>query len=170
MSTYYGTLAEADTYFAERLHATVWTSASATTRPKALLWATRIIDALNFKGAKSPVYALLLADEDATYAEVRAAEASQELEFPRDADTTVPEAIERATYEIAYALLDGRDPEMDLEALGISSQGIASVRTSYARDQAPIEHIINGIPSASAWRMLRPFLRDSDGVRMSRVS
>ena len=55
-SEYYGTLAEAVTYFDRRLHADAWTVASVVERPKALLWATKIINALNFKGYKKPVY------------------------------------------------------------------------------------------------------------------
>ncbi len=67
------------------------------------------------------------------------------------------------------ALLDDRDPDMELEALGISSQGIESVRTTYARNQVPIEHLINGVPSTLAWRLIRPFLRDSDSIKLIRV-
>lgn len=58
---------------------------------------------------------------------------------------------------------------MELETLGISSQGIDSVRTTYARNQVPIEHLINGVPSNAAWRLLRPFLRDEDAVKLVRV-
>jgi len=57
-----------------------------------------------------------------------------------------------------------------LENLGITSQGYASVRTTYARNQVPIEHIINGVPSPQAWRWLKPFLRDDDAIKLSRVS
>lgn len=166
-SSYYGTLEEAETYFDGRLHEVTWSGSSVTDRPKALRAATRIIDTLNFKGQKHTVYLL---DDDATNEEIREQEAAQELEFPRGADTEVPEAIRVACYEIAHSLLDGKDPEMELENLGISSQGISSVRTSYARNQAPIEHIINGVPNATAWRLLHPFLRDEDAVKLSRVS
>jgi hypothetical protein len=169
-NTYYGSIAGATDYFANRLHATAWDDAVVADRPKALLAATQIINALSFKGYKASVYALLLASPSATAADVKAAEAAQELEFPRDDDTEVPEEIERATYEIAYSLLDGRDPEMELEALAVSSSRYASVATSYARDQVPVEHILNGVPSAPAWRLLLPFLRDSDEVNLSRVS
>jgi hypothetical protein len=169
-SDYYGSIDEANDYFAGRLHETAWTDASAVDRPKALRAATRIIDTLNFKGYKHTVFALLEADPDATFAEVRAEEAAQVLEFPRGADTEVPEAIRLACYEIAHSLLDGKDPEIELENLGIVSQGLASVRTIYNRAQVPIEHIINGIPNALAWRQLRPFLRDEDAVKLSRVS
>jgi hypothetical protein len=167
---YYGTMVEANEYFSNRLHETAWYGATPSDRPKALMAATRIINALNFKGYKNPVYLLLEDDEDATVTEVREAEATQPNEFPRGADTTVPEDIRIACYEIAHSLLDGKDPELELENLGISSQGYESVRTTFSRSQIPIEHIINGVPNASAWRMLRPFLRDEDAIILARVS
>lgn len=184
---YYGDVTEAGEYFAMRLHETAWTAASIADRPKALWAATQIIDTLNYKGFKAPVWTLLqtysLTDiphynPDAsasgvvqpTMDAIRTAEASQPLEFPRGADTTVPEAIRKACYEIAHSLLDGKDPEIELENLGISSQGYSSVRTTFARDQVPIEHLINGVPNAMAWRLLRPFLRDGDAIKLSRVS
>jgi hypothetical protein len=128
-----------------------------------------MIDVLNFKGHKSTVHALLTANPSATSAEIMAAEAAQAYEFPRGEDTLVPANIEQACYEIAYALLDGRDPEMELEAIAISSQGIESVRTTYSRNQVPLDHLMSGIPSSAAWRLLRPFLRDPDSVKLVRV-
>ena len=181
-TSYYGDLSEADAYFAMRLHESAWTDAAIEDRPKALWAATQIIDTLNYKGFKHPVYVLLqsyglqdlpsaLGDYSSpTVEEIRAAEASQELEFPRGADTGVPEAIRRACYEIAHTLLDGKDPELELENLGIISQGYASVRTTYSRTHVPVEHIVNGVPSSLAWRLLVPFLRDDDAIRVSRVS
>jgi len=167
---YYGSISEANDYFEMRLHSPAWLRSLVADRPKALWAATLIIDAMNYKGNKSTVYTLLEADSNATVAEIRAAEAAQALEFPRGADTTVPVDIRKASYEIAYALLDGKDPELELENLGITSQGYASVRTTYSRNQVPIEHIINGVPSPQAWRWLKPFLRDDDAIKLSRVS
>lgn len=169
-SSYYGNLLEANEYFALRLRERAWTQSSLADRPKALWAATVIIDSLNFKGLRSTVYTLLTANPYATDEEIRAAEVDQPLEFPRGEDTVVPETIRRANYEIAHALLDGKDPELELENLGIISQGYASVRTSYSRNQVPIEHIINGIPSPQAWRWLKPFLRDDDALVLSRIS
>lgn len=168
-TSYYGTLSEAEDYFAGRLHESAWSGAQPADRPRALRAATRIIDTLAFKGEKAPVYAALLADPDATDAELREADLLQELEFPRGSDTEVPEAIRIAAYEIAHSLLDGRDPEMELERLGITSQGFESVRTTYARNQVPIEHIVNGVPNALAWRLIRPFLRDSESIKLLRA-
>jgi hypothetical protein len=168
--TYYGTLAEANEYFDNRLHQNAWYDAAVADRPKALIAATRIIDALAFKGYKSTVYTLLAANSLATDEEIRAAEADQALEFPRGSDSEVPEAIRIACYELAHSLLDGKDPEAELENLGIVSSGYSSVRTTYNRNQVPIEHIINGVPNALAWRLIRPFLRDEDALRLARVS
>jgi hypothetical protein len=165
--TYYGTLQEAIDYFGHRLHETAWSDSDPADRPKALWAATQIIDTLNYKGVKATVYALA---STATAAEIREAEASQPMEFPRGSDTEVPEAIRRACYEIAYSLLDGKDPEMELENLGVISQGFSSVRTTYQRSQVPIEHLINGVPNALAWRLIRPFLRDGDALKIVRIS
>lgn len=189
-TTYYGTLQEAQDYFDARLHEIAWSSAAVADRPKALWAATQIIDTLNYKGYKAPVYALLqtlglteiphtttfitrngdVSQLQPTLDQLQAANATQALEFPRGADTDVPEAIRIACYEIAHSLLDGKDPEMELENLGIVSQGYAAVRTTYQRSQTPIEHLINGVPNAMAWRLIRPFLRDGDALKISRIS
>jgi len=173
MASYYGTLVEANSYFSNRLHEEAWYGSDATERPKALVAATRIIDGLNFKGYKHAVYSILYDADgyeyDITEEEIRDAEASQELEFPRGDDAVVPEIIKIACWEITHALLDGIDPDIEVENLGVVSQGYASVRTTYARNQAQIEHLMHGVPSATAWRILKPFLRDSDLIILSRM-
>jgi hypothetical protein len=163
-------IAEASEYFAQRLHETAWSEASDSDREKALIAARGIIDSLSFRGNKHAVYTLHGADPSADSEAVRDAEASQPLEFPRGADTEVPEAIRIAEYEIAYALLDGKDPELELENLAVNAMGYGAVKTSYERSQLPIEHIINQVPSSVAWRLLKPFLRDSDALKLSRLS
>ena len=147
--TYYGSMIAAIEYFSNRLFSEPWDNATIEDKRRGLIAASRIIDTLNYKGT--------------------IASPTQYHEFPRGSDTVVPAAIEQACYEIAIALLDNRDPDMELEALGISSQGIESVRTTYSRKQVPIEHLINGVPSNCAWRLLRPFLRDEDAIYLVRV-
>jgi hypothetical protein len=169
MASYYGTLVKAAEYFATRLHTSAWDDSSTTDRQKALYMATRYINRLNFKGQKAAVYTFIEANPEATAAEIRAADASQELDFPRDMDTVTPSDIELACYELTLALLDGVDPDTELENLGIETHSYAGVRTAYNRDQQPIEHLIHGIPSALAWRYLKPFLRDGKQYRLSRV-
>jgi len=166
----YGSVAEADAYFESRLHSSVWSDASVLDKPKALLEATRIIDQLTYKGHKAPVYALLTASSLATDAEIQTADQTQALQFPRDTDTEVPEPIEIACYEIAYSLLDGKDPELELEALAISGHKFASIGTNYFEDKSALEHYRNGVPSMKAWILLKPFLRDNNELHLLRVS
>jgi len=174
-ATYYGTLVEAAEYFNQRLHEWAWTAASASDREKALIAARRLIDGLNFKGYKHTVYLVMEAHENETIdddirAEIQAAEVAQLNEFPRGADTEVPEDIRIAQYELAHSLLDNKDPEQELETLAVTSSTYGGVKTMFNRDQLPIEHLINMIPNAVAWRRLRPYLRDGDAVKISRVS
>jgi hypothetical protein len=172
MATAYATVDQANDYFAERLHSAIWSHCNPVEQWQALVMATRIIDQLNFKGYKHTVYTLLNGVMDVSEvdpAAIRAAEAAQELEFPRGSDTEVPPVILRASFEIAYALLDGVDPDTELENLAVSSQGYAGVRTTYNRIQQPIEHLVAGVPSATAWRLLKPFIRDGKAVKTSRV-
>ena len=173
MFEHYGTLQEANTYFDNRLHEQAWYDSPASDRPKALIKASQIIDNLNYKGEKAAVVEILYDEDwnevDVTDEELRDANLSQPLEFPRGEDTEVPDEIMIACWEVAYALLDGVDPDLDVENLGVSSQGYASIRTTYARSQALVEHLMHGIPSATAWRYLMPFLRDADKIKLSRV-
>jgi hypothetical protein len=147
---FYGTVLEATSYFDNRLHSTVWFNASAPNRNAALIQSARIIDGFAFKGQKT--------------------DPEQSLEFPRGTDTEVPQDIRIAAYEISINLLDGRDPEMELESMAVTSEGYSSVRTTYNRDAVPTEHLINGVPSATAWRLIRPYLRDDNTLKLSRVS
>lgn len=60
----YGTVQEADAYFAVRLHEVAWSTSNPDDRLPALISASRIIDSLNFKGMKHSVYLVLEANED----------------------------------------------------------------------------------------------------------
>jgi hypothetical protein len=169
----YGSLVKANAYFLTRLHTDAWDNESASNQTKALYTATRSIDRLNYKGYKHTVYLVLEAADDyddVDQADRRVAEAEQELEFPRDSDATVPTDIETACFEIALALLDGVDPDIELENLGTISQSFGGARTAYNRDQQPIEHLLHGIASPLAWRILKPFLRDGRAITTARVN
>jgi hypothetical protein len=176
----YGSTTEAAEYFGSRLHSEPWDDASAADKPKALLSARRLIDNLAYKGDKHTVWLYKQAvptpvwndppGQEAYAAGIRAAEANQVLEFPRGADTAVPEAIRIAQYELGLSLLDGVDPQLELENLSVTAQGHAEVRTHYDRGMVPIEHLINLVPNSLAWSLLKPFLRDDQAVRLSRVS
>jgi hypothetical protein len=151
---YYGTLTGANEYFSQKLFETAWTDSPPAWHPAALWRATKIIDDLNYKGAKHAVYGLSSPSRD----EVIAADSTQPLEFPRGPEMAVPLKIEQACYEIAYALLEGVDQQDQSEAQDIQRQAYGSVRTSYGCRKANADQITHGVPSSVAWRMLKPFL------------
>jgi len=155
----YLTPEDAQEYADERLNAEAWDDAvdedgssfgqPGTLTYKALAMATKIIDRLNYRGDKY--------------------DSGQENQFPRGTDTTVPTDIEEACFEIALALLDGIDPQLEGENLRMKSQGYANVRSTYDSDM-PAPHMVAGVPSLVAWRYLVPYLRDVGMVDMLRTS
>ncbi len=147
--TAYITEIDAQTYFDGRLNTGPWDDATSGDRDKALSMGTQLIDRLNFLGEKT--------------------DDSQDLQFPRDADTTIPKDIQYACCECALALLDGIDPEQEFANLSMVSQGYSSVRSTYDRSR-PAEHTLAGIPSALAWRYLKPYIRDVYSVGLDRAS
>lgn len=178
----YATLAEGEDYFAQRLHADGWQLALPKDRLDALIAATQLIDTLNFKGHKHTVYELLNdtgCGQDIgtafdlgciTKESLQNANLAQELEFPRDSDTSVPEAIRDACLEIANALLEGMDAELELEKLSIFTPLAGAFGSSYERRNIPIEHLVNLIPSTVAWSWIKPFLIDEDAIKITRIN
>ena len=149
MTTIYGSIVLADTYFGERLESDVWENAIPNDRTKALIMATRAVDRLNF------------ADEVTA--------SGQELQFPRGTDTTIPADILMAVYECAIAFLDGVDVDLEQELLGVTSDAYSGARATY--DPAHrLDHFRAGIPSSRAWQFLIPYLRDPQEVTIRRVS
>lgn len=154
----YGTIIRANRYFDNRLRNRDWVDASLDDKKRALTEATTIIDTLNYVGEKT--------------------DSTQLHQFPRRAigsdtvtptiDTTVPNDIEVACYEIAIALLSGIDPDREIENLATSVQGFSQARATYDRAYV-LEHIAAGVPSAKAWRLLKPYLRDPRRVKVCRV-
>lgn len=178
---YYGTIAGANAYFDARLHTESWSESAPSDRPKALLEATRIIDSLNYRGVKNSVW-LVMYDQTGTESPeekllvdppdrdaVIVADSTQELEFPRGKDVIVPEEIEWACYETAYALIEGFDSEDAVDRLNVIRQAYSAVRTTYAADNATMEYLGYGIPTAKVWRWLKPYLTDDRIVRLSRA-
>jgi DnaT-like ssDNA binding protein len=144
----YGNLTEGNNYFSRRLRSKDWKEATDDEKIAALTEATRLIDRLNFSGSKY--------------------DATQFLQFPRGTDTTVPYDIKFACYELALALLSGKDPDTEIENLGSTSQGFGGLRDTYDRSFV-LDHIRAGIPSPSAWAYLKPYLIDPETIRISRV-
>jgi hypothetical protein len=144
----YITYVEGDTYFAARLHADAWTDAIDGDKTKALTMATKIIDGLNYLGEKT-------AD-------------SQVNQFPRGEDAAVPQDIKDACAEIALKLLDDVDPDMESKLNSVQSNAFSSVKTTYNREFVP-EYLVVGVPSFTAWKLLLPYLRDTQTITITRV-
>lgn len=142
----YASPAYAFAYFADRLGAGLWTTSSDEDKIAALKTATRMIDTLNFAGYK----------HDETWTN---GAPTQALQFPRGNDLVVPDEVFQACCELAFSLLDDRDPEIEMENLATAHNGIGDARI--ARDtRLAHEHIAAGIPSLRAWNLLKPFLID----------
>lgn len=95
----YATVAEANTYFEDRIDVAAWTSASEAQKSQSLVTATLMLDDLDWIGV--------------------AVSDSQTLAFPRvgvyfdprlgmdvELENTIPSRITTATYELAYHLLN----------------------------------------------------------------
>jgi hypothetical protein len=147
--TPYVTNSDADLYFESRYDSALWDTTSETDKTKLLTSATRLLDALNYCGDKH--------------------DAEQENEFPRGDDEEVPQAIKDACCEIAYALLDGRNPEYEREMAGDNSLGTSGVRRGIDPDIVDVARVHN-IPSSVAWNMIRPYLRDGSAITLVRVN
>jgi hypothetical protein len=115
---------------------------------KALTHATRILERLNYKGAKTDTL--------------------QSYQFPRSPDTEIPQDMQDACCELALSLLDGVDPDLEFENLRLTQQSMASAKSTYDRSTV-VEHIAAGVPSISAWRLLKPYLEDTNSVNLVRV-
>lgn len=158
----YGSLVECSNFFEQRLHTFHYDNASATDRIKANNQAWYGINQFNYIGEKRPVHLLLEANPDATEEEIQTAWLSQDGEFPRGASDIVPNEIIWAQFLWAYALLEGRVPDEDLEQLAVTSQAYGGVRQAYDR-KIKMDHIALLIPSPTAYRYLFPFFKNDWG-------
>lgn len=145
MSSYI-TVDEADTYFSTKLNTATWDTATTAEKTKALAEATARINRLNFYSDKYL--------------------ASQDNEFPRGTNASVPTNILDACAEIAIKLLDGFDEDEEIAKLYNTAESWGSMRI-VRREFSP-DYISAGIPSVVAWRLLLPYLRDPKSVRMYR--
>lgn len=147
---YYGDTAASDLFHAVRIHSWDWNNATTMDKVRSLYHAQQLIDRFAFTGVKT--------------------DSEQFLEFPRTRtldDGTVcliggsagiPTSIEQAAYLIADALLGGRDPQADFEALNVKVETFGPIRTEFDTARSAKNHVANLIPSPSAWALILPFL------------
>jgi hypothetical protein len=133
----YLTRAEADTYFSAVLANSAWTAASNGDKDKALTMATRTINNLSFRGAKT--------------------DSEQANAFPRGEDSYTPQEILWACAEIAAGYLNGFDPTQEQRNHSVLSEKIDAIAVTYS-EKSKQEWELHGIPSFVAWNYLLPFL------------
>lgn len=140
------TEAEATTYIQFHMKKRVWDNF--VDHPAALVSATRIIMNLPLK----PVIQATLTDY-----------------LNEEENSTIPEKIKEACIEIAIALADGIDPEMEYRQLSKTTQGYSSLRQQKNTEMVE-EYLAMGVPSLAAWQRLLSYLKIDSSVVLERVS
>lgn len=166
---YYGTLSEADQYFSTRLNTQVWQRAAPGDKLNALRMATASIDNLNIAGDKAdPAQVLQFPRRnDRTIIVVALSEQVDVPTVVSTVDTQIPPDIRKATYLCAYRFLDGWDMDLELENTRAIENKFGPAATRY--DPGVIsEWLKAGIPSGTAWLLIRPYLRDPFEITLSR--
>jgi len=83
-------------------------------------------------------------------------------------DNEPVELVKDATVEIALKLLDGVDPETELYNYTIKEMEFDRLKQTNKSGETPL-HVIAGVPSVTAFNILRRFMPDITTVRMSRT-
>lgn len=156
--TPYISVDDAEDYFDERYGVDAWDDATDADKLKALVQSTRAIDRLNFAGSKTNIYNHLILKQPLQ---------DQELEFPRNSSTLVPDEIKFACCECALAFLDGVSIEDEIQRLITSSKNFSGMNESL-NTTFTLEYLKAGIPSVVAWNYLLPFLQDPQQIELSR--
>ena len=129
----YVSLAEANEYFSDRLHADAWAEASDADKEKALAMATKAIDRQPLKGRKT--------------------DPAQKLAFPRYPDTEIPATVKETCCEEALALLErGNSQRRKLQQEGVQSFSLGNMSETFAAGAG------KGLLSQEAKELLRPWL------------
>lgn len=167
---------DAEVYFVGRFVSDAWDGADDTKKTKALIEASNRIDRLNYTGQRTADYNRIKTGLDPDNPGVTISNImlpapldGQTREFPRNGYDVVPQDVLAACCEIAYALLDGVDPEIEMQNLSTVQHGFAALQETYD------PRIVNmafkhGIPSMTAWNYLLPYLQDPCEVATRRVS
>ena len=129
----YVSLAEANEYFSNRLHADAWVEASDADKEKALAMATKTIDRQRLNGRKT--------------------NPSQPLAFPRYPDAEIPQNVKEACCEEALAILEsGNSQRRKLQQEGVQSFSIGNLSETFAAGAG------RGMLSQEAKELLQPWL------------
>lgn len=90
------------------------------------------------------------------------------LSVPVYEDPDIPQDYKSATVEIALKLLEGVDPEIELRNMSIASFSFDKLSQSNKNGETPL-HIIAGVPSITAFNILRCYMPDVTTVHLRRT-
>jgi hypothetical protein len=149
----YVSLADANTYNSdERLHNSEWTSASTSDREASIIWATKLLDQVDWSGWKT--------------------DSSQALRYPRayvwDLDgypfdsTVIPNWLEDATADLAYHLVV-TDRTADPDTKGLAALNAGSVKVDVDKFDA-----LSQLPR-SVKLIIKPYRQNATSLRMQRA-
>lgn len=134
----YINVADTDSWLATTSEDTsFWSPLTSEEKLSILRDSTAIINRLRFRGEKTS--------------------SSQINAFPRYSTSVIPQNIMRATVYIALSISEGFSPNIEYTDLGRVSQKTAGISSTYTTKQ-PAEHVVAGVPSVTAWRLLLPFM------------
>ena len=124
----YASAADGDAYHDGHLYATAWTAATTENKEKALVFATRLLDAeFRFKGVKASTTQALQWPR----AECRDPDGEEDL-----ASDAVPSAVVQATCEMARELLV-KDSTAAYAGEGLKYINVGSMQTGYDKTDTP---------------------------------
>lgn len=135
--------ADADLYFADRLHAVAWTAANLATKEAVLKWATRILDWQEWLGSR------------ASLAQYLRWPRSGVLNIDHDAEldlAAIPRFLEEATCELAILLI-----ESDITATP-GTAGISEIKVSDIELKLDLVHNRPGMLPLSVQELIGPYL------------
>lgn len=191
---YIGTYGECDQYLMSKMFGDPWEQASVEERYKALREATLIITRLRIKYPQwiydSYSAYPLVAPEDSPYnlapidADVPPLPSPNSPyfvipagyydayafppQYALQATGNIPCGLKQGCYEIVLGLLQGIDPNKEIYDLMVTNRSGPNTKVSYDRRNIP-DFIRAGVPTASAWALIRPYLADPNDVRLVRT-
>jgi hypothetical protein len=147
----YVTLAEADSYFDDRLDVAAWDNATDLQKSQALMTATKVLDSLEWTGViLSEVQPLAFPRTDSYF--------DPRLGYMTSLSSTVPSQIINATYELAYHLLnndgilDNTGSVTDLDVGPISLKSVKSPSLVPPFIKRSIKMLLNNQGANTWWR------------------
>ena len=144
----YVTVAEADSYFADRLHSETWSGASPTDKEKALITATGLLDQKPWVGeAENELQSLAFPRIGYYY----------DPKYGRDLDLiNTPERVLKATYELALHLLSNDVMAASSTVKSLSVGPISLQQISTSKEPSKLDELISPLlensGSLSWWR------------------